>query len=123
MHASLLLVTPRSSYLSMESPSAAAQSDGGPGPQASSRNRLSSAFHRACAGVPSYMAGSDASRRDDVRLKGVGCVRAACFYGSDPTAFNIGDWPDVLRSAEIIKADWRRQGRHDIADEIVVKPC
>lgn len=123
MHSSLLLVTPRGSYQSMDIPGAAGRSEGGPGPQASSRNRLPSAFHRACAGVPSDMPGSDASRRDDVRLKGVGCVRAACFYGSDPTAFNIGDWPDVLRSAEVMRAGWRRQGRHDIADEIVVKPC
>lgn len=123
MHSSLLLVTPRGSYRSMDIPGAAARSEGGPCPQASSRNRLPSAIHRACAGVASDMPGSYASRRDDVRLKGVGCVRAACYYGSNPTAFNTGEWPDVVRFAEMVRAGWRSQGRHDIADEIVVRPC
>lgn len=123
MLSSLLLVTPRGSYLPMDMPTAAAGSEGGPGLQGSSRDRLRSAFHQDCIGVPSSGPGSDASQRGDPRLYGSGCVRAACYYGSNPIAFNIGEWSDVVRSAEIIRAGWRRQGRHDIADEIVVKPC
>lgn len=123
MHSSLLLVTPRGSYLPMDIPTAAARSEAGPGLKASSRDRRESLFHQACTGVPSGKPGSDAAQRGDARLEGAGRLRAACYYGSNPIAFNMGEWPDVVRAAEIVRAGWRRQGRHDIADEIVVKPC